>query len=126
MLTNKWILAPPKRYRIHKIQSIKIKKFNKLKSLSEDTLVPLWREKKANRSGEGGTWEGKWTVRSLGGRGEPDLVLGEGKKAEALRSSRKNGNRQPREMGGLGGYPPECTGDLGDERLPGLKGRDLR
>ena len=55
-------------------------------------------------------------------RMEPDLVLGEGK---GLRASRKNGNRQPQEVGGWGD-PPECIRDLGGERLPGLKGRDLR
>jgi hypothetical protein len=37
---------------------------------------------------DGGTWEGKWT-----GRGDPDLILGEGKMTEALRSSKKNRNR---------------------------------
>ena len=31
-------------------------------SPSEDTSVPLGREKKAITSGEGGTWEGKWMV----------------------------------------------------------------
>jgi hypothetical protein len=55
------------------------------------------------------------------------VVLGEGKRTEALRASRKNGNRQPREVGSWGGgNPPECTSDLGGERLSGLKGRDLR
>jgi hypothetical protein len=37
------------------------------------------------------------------GRGEPDLVLGEGKR---LRTSRKNGNRQPQEIGGWEDTPP--------------------
>jgi hypothetical protein len=41
---------------------------------------------------------GKWT--GVGGRGEPDLVLGEGKKTEVPRASRKNANRQPQEIGG--------------------------
>jgi hypothetical protein len=44
---------------------------------------------------------------------------------EALRASKKIGNTQPREMGGWGD-PPECTRDLGGERLSGLKGRDLK
>jgi hypothetical protein len=48
-----------------------------------------------------------------------------GKRTEVLKVSRKNGNRQPWEVGSWG-YPPECTRDLGDERLSGLKGRDLR
>ena len=56
------------------------------------------------------------------GRGKPDLVLGEGK--EALRASKKNGNRQLQEIEGCGD-PPECTRDLGGERLPGLKGKTL-
>ena len=42
-------------------------------------------------------------------------------------ASRKNVNRKPQEIGGLGDPPfPEFTRDLGGERLPGLKGRDLR
>jgi hypothetical protein len=47
---------------------------------------------------------------------------------EALRASRKNGNRQPQYIGGLGvgGDSPECTRDLGREILSGLKERDLR
>jgi hypothetical protein len=38
--------------------------------------------------------------------------LGEGKRTEALRASRKNGNRQPREIEDCGG-PPEFTRELG-------------
>jgi hypothetical protein len=59
-------------YRIPKIWSTELKKVNKLKGPSEDTSIPLWREKKAitsmKRRRNGG-----------GGRGEPDLTLGEGK-----------------------------------------------
>jgi hypothetical protein len=44
---------------------------------------------------------------------------------EALRVSRKNENRQPQEIGGWGD-PPESTRDLGDKKLSGLKGKDLR
>ena len=69
----------------------------------------------------GRTWMGKGTRR---GRGEYDQVL-ENNRTEALRASRKNGNRQPQEIGGWGD-PPECTRDLGGERLSGLKGKDLR
>jgi hypothetical protein len=58
-------------------------------------------------------------------RGEPDLVLGEKKRTEALWASRKNGNRQPWEVGGWWD-PPGYTRYLGGERLSGLKGRDLR
>ena len=60
------------------------------------------------------------------GRGEPDLVLGEGKGLkEALTSSRKNRNRQSQEIEGWED-PPDCTRYLGGKRLSGLKGRDLR
>ena len=52
IFTNKWILTP-KKYRIPKIQSIELKKVNKLKCPSEDTLVPLGREKKSIASGVG-------------------------------------------------------------------------
>ena len=48
-----------------------------------------------------------------------------GNRTEALRASRKNGNRQPPEIGGWQD-PLEYTRDLGGERLSGLKGRDLR
>ena len=58
----------------------------------------------------------------LGGRRETDLVLGEGK---GVRSSRKNGNRQPGEVGGWGDAS-EFTKDLGGERLSVLKGTYLR
>jgi hypothetical protein len=49
-----------------------------------------------------------------------------GNRTEVLRASRKNGNMQPLEIGDGGPPPPECTRDLGGERLPGLKERDLR
>jgi hypothetical protein len=67
-----------KKYRIPRIQSTELKKVNKLKGPCEDTSVPLGKEKKAITSWERWTWEGKWT-RWGWGRGEPDLVLGEGK-----------------------------------------------
>ena len=48
-----------KKYIIPKIQSTELKKFNKLKGPSEDTSVPLGREKKQSQVGrEGGIWEG--------------------------------------------------------------------
>jgi hypothetical protein len=70
-----------KPYRIHKIQSTEFERLNKLECPSEEGSVPLGREKKAISSGERGTWEGKWKrwVGALRGRGELDLVLGEGK-----------------------------------------------
>jgi hypothetical protein len=48
------------KYRIPETQSTELKKVNKLKCPSEDTSVPLGREKKAITSGEGG--------RDLGGK----------------------------------------------------------
>ena len=80
----------------------------------------------SGREREGGTWVGKGTGRK---REEHDQVLGVDR-TEVLRSSRKNGNRQPQEVRGgregwgWGGYP-ECTRDLGGEKLSGLKWRDL-
>jgi len=41
-----------------------------------------------------------------------------GEKTDALRANRKNGNRQPQDVGGRD--PPECTRDLGGERLARL------
>jgi hypothetical protein len=79
VFTNKWILAPPPKYRIPKIQSIELNKVNKLKCPSEDATVPLGREKKANTSGEGGRDLGGNVAGGSGGRKVPDLVLGEGK-----------------------------------------------
>jgi hypothetical protein len=51
-----------KKKNIPKIQSTELKKVNKLMGPSEDASVPLGREKKANRSGNGG--------RNLGGKVE--------------------------------------------------------
>jgi hypothetical protein len=73
-----------KKVQIPKIQSTELKKVNKLKVSSENSSVPFGRKKKAITSGEGGrergTWEQKWTESGgSGGRGEPDMVLGEGK-----------------------------------------------
>jgi hypothetical protein len=74
------------------------KKVNKLKGTSEDASVPLGREKEAITSGEGG--------RVLGGKGDGlwerviQSGIGWGKRSEALRASRKKGNRQPWEVGG--------------------------
>jgi hypothetical protein len=42
-----------------------------------------------------------------------------------MRASRRNGNRQPWDLGGWG-YPTLSTRDLGDVRHLGLKGRDPR
>jgi hypothetical protein len=55
--------------------------------------------------GKRGTWSSIWC----------------GKRTEAPRASKKNGNRQPREIGGWKN-PLECTRDLGGKRLSELKG----
>jgi hypothetical protein len=44
--------------------------------------------------------------------------------AESLRASRIPGNREPREIEGWRN-PPECTRNLGVERLSGFKFKDL-
>jgi hypothetical protein len=44
---------------------------------------------------------------------------------EALRENRKNGNKQPLEVGDWGD-PPECIRNLGGKRHSGLKERDIR
>jgi hypothetical protein len=74
-------ISHKKSYRIPKIQSTELKKLNKLKCPSEDASVPLGRKKKAITSGKGGRdLGGKVDAgRRVGVRGEPDLVLGEGK-----------------------------------------------
>jgi hypothetical protein len=57
-----------------------LKKVNKLKGSSRDTSLPLGREKKAITRG-GGRREGRRRESGEGvGRGEPYLVLGEGKR----------------------------------------------
>ena len=61
-----------------------------------------------------------WRERGGGGTG---FGIGWGKRTEALRASRKNGSRQPQEVGGWK-KPPECTRDLGFNHLSGLKERD--
>jgi hypothetical protein len=59
------------------------------------------------------------------GRGERNLIwYWARKRTKTLRVSRKNGNRQPQEIGW--GNPPECTRELRGERLSGLKGRNFR
>jgi hypothetical protein len=55
------------------------------------------RRKKSHVGQEGRIWEEKWM--RCGGRGKPDLVLGEGK---GLRVNRKNVNRQAHEIVGWG------------------------
>ncbi len=74
------------------------------------------------KKGEGETWVRKHTRR---GRDELDQVLwGLWNRTALMKISKKNGNRQLCEVGGEKtlGY----IRDLGGERLPGLKGSDLR
>jgi hypothetical protein len=74
---------------------------NKLKGTSEDASIPLGREKKAisgDRGREGPGWE-----KRQGGEKENMIRYWRwGDRSEALRASRKNGNRQPQEVGGRG------------------------
>jgi hypothetical protein len=88
-----------------------------IQSYLEEESIYKWRKREGSRRESGGGRE------QVQGRKEPDLVLGGG--TEALKAIRKNGNKKPREVGGLVD-PPECTRDRGSERLPGLKGRDPR
>jgi hypothetical protein len=53
-------ISQKKKYRIPKIQPTELKKVTKLKCPSEDTSVPLGREKKAITSGEGPERESGW------------------------------------------------------------------
>ena len=65
-------------YRIYKLQPTEFNRFNKLKCPSEDASVPLGRKKKAIICGQRGRdAEGKSE------EGEPDLVLGEGKRLKS-------------------------------------------
>jgi hypothetical protein len=61
-------------YRIPKIQSTELKKANSAKGPSEDTSIPLGREKKAitGEGREGGNWVGKVTGEE---RGEHNQLL---------------------------------------------------
>jgi hypothetical protein len=87
--------------------STEIKKLNKLKCPSEDSSVPLEREKKAITSGEGGRdLGGIVDGRSNRGRRKPDLVLGEGKIPEGQQKECKQatpGNKR------LAGFPSQNT-----------------
>ena len=70
--------TPPQKYKITKIQSTEFYKFNDLKCPSENTSVPLGREKKSTKresEKEGGTSETK----GIEGRGKHDLVFVGGK-----------------------------------------------
>jgi hypothetical protein len=78
---------------------MELKKFIKLKDLNEDASVPPGGRGKQPQAGR----EGSWRKRGWGGwRGEHDWMLVGEKGLKSLRASRKNGNMQPREMGGGG------------------------
>ena len=59
------------------------------------------------------------------GKGKQDQIWRWGDRKEDMGASRMSGNMQP-QGGGRWRDPLEITRDLGDERLSGLKGRDLR
>ena len=71
-------ISPSQKYRIPKIQSRELRTVNKLKGPSEDTSVPLGREKKATNH-KGGGKEGP-VREKRGGRGEHDVLLGRRKR----------------------------------------------
>ena len=89
-------------YRIHKIQSIEFKMLNKLKCPSEDTSIPLGREKKSITSGEGGKVLGGKVYRVVGEWGVQGNMIWYWvrERTEAIKARRKNVNRQPQEIGG--------------------------
>ena len=62
-------------YRIPKIQSTELKKFNKLKCQSEEASVPHGREKKRNTRGREGVESLVGKVDRAGGRVEPNVVM---------------------------------------------------
>ena len=71
---------------------------NKLKGPSKEASIPLGREKKAI------TGDGMEGGRDLGGKVDREgkrgtrSGIGRGNRTEVLRASRKNGNRQPRDV----------------------------
>ena len=118
---------PKKKYRIPKIQSTQLNEGQPAEVHKWGHLSPTWEGEESNhKSGERlglGRESGQWLGES-GERG-PWSGIGRGKRTEALRASRNNGNRQPQEIGGWGN-PPECTRHLGGERLSVLIVRDFR
>jgi hypothetical protein len=69
-----------KKYRIPKIQSIELTKFNRLKYPNKYALVLLGREKKVITSGEEGRNQGlNVNSRESQGKEDPDLLLEKGK-----------------------------------------------
>jgi hypothetical protein len=127
VLTSTWILAKKKKKkkkkekkrkekkeRISKIQSTELKNVNKLKGPSEDDQSHVGRR---GKQPQGGRREGNWTAVGWG-KSWTWSDIGWVKKTEALRGKRKNGNRQPLELG-VWGNPPECTREVQVENLSG-------
>lgn len=75
------------------------------------------------KKGEGETWVRKHTQR---GRDELDQVLWGVVKQECIDEDQQKEWKQATLWGRRWENPLECTRDLGAERLPGLKGSDLR
>jgi hypothetical protein len=82
------------------------------------------RRKQSQVRREGGTWrESGWGGGVEEGESGMWSGIGWGKRTEALRASRRNGNRLPQEIWGWGN-PLECTRDLGGQTQDS-KGRTL-
>jgi hypothetical protein len=119
--------------RIPKLQFTELKNSQQAEVPKWEWLSPTWEEEENNHKWGGreggrertGRENGQGTRVSSEGERRSWSGIGWGKRTEALRASRKNGNRQSQEIGGWG-HPPECTRDLEGERLSGLKGIDLR
>ena len=79
-----------------RIQSTKLKNFNKPKGQSEDDSIPLGREKKQSQEG------GRVGERTERGRGDHDQVLGWENRTETMRTSKRmeRGNLGRYELGG--------------------------
>jgi hypothetical protein len=91
-----------KKCRIPTTQLTGIKNVNNLKDPSEDASISIENEKKSTTGGERG---GGARVRKGIGRGEGEynqVGIEWGKRNEATRTSRKNGNRQTLEVGSGG------------------------
>ena len=120
VLTNNWILAKKKQYRIPRIQPTELKKVNRPKGPRENASTHLGgRRKESRRAGgrEGTGWEN-----GVGrGKGEHDQVWGT---QERSPEGQQNEWKQAALGGGRWEDPLECTRDLGSERLSELKGKE--
>ena len=82
-------------YRIPRIQFTELKKVSKMKVPNEDASIPLSRETKLIMTYRGKE-EPEWKRGQLGEK--ENMIRYLGCRTEALRASRKNGNRQPGEV----------------------------